>query len=312
MRSACAMAMRHALLVVATGTAFAISGAADPGERPIGRPSASSASLLRRAVGDPDPGVLPRLAQAVAPRDLVLAAYGGTRAERLVAIDAAAYLPDPWPVLPYLAALMSAGERQTASRSAGSLLFALRRAALGPEKPADVVSGQVVALDGQLEAVAKDVRLEPDLRASALAAVVLLSQMARLPRPIGDALLDDGEVEVRRAALGAIGMPVSDAALVPLARMAQGDPDLALRGSAAAVLCENALAHQVASPSADLHGLLSAVLSDTRIPSAGLAPVLACLARFPSTARTDLVDAALRRPDPALPAFWDAIADKAP
>ncbi|MDD5310103.1 MAG: hypothetical protein PHU25_22525 [Deltaproteobacteria bacterium] len=304
--------MRLALLAVAIGTAFAALGAADTIERPIGPPSPPSAAMLRRAVGDPDPGVLPRLARAVAPRDLVLAMYGGTRAERLVAIDAAAYLTDPWPVFPYLAALTAAGERETASRSAGSLLFALHRAACGPEGPADVVSGQVAALADQLAAVAKDVRLEPDLRTSALAALPLLARVVPFSQPAPIALLEDREAEVRRAALGIIGPPVAEAALGALARMAENDPDPILRGSAAALLCENALAHGVAALSADLHKLVAAVLSNGRTPAAGIAPVLVCLARFPSAARADLVDAALKNPDPALPAFWDAIADKAP
>jgi hypothetical protein len=304
--------MLRAVLTAAIGTTVAIADAAEPAEHPAGRPSPASAAMLRRAVGDPDPGVLPRLAQIVAPRDLILAIYNGTRVERLVAVDAAAYLDDPWPVLPCLAALMAAGERQTASRSAGSLLYALHRAVRRPEGPADVVSGQVATLASQLASVAKDTRLDPDLRAAALASLPLLGQIVASPPPVETALLEDDEVEVRRAALGVLAPPVAEAALGQVARMVEGDPDPVLRGSAAALLCENALAHGVASPSADLHRLVAAIVADVKIPTEGLAPVLSCLARFPSAARAGLVDAALARPDPAVSAFWDAIADKAP
>jgi hypothetical protein len=78
--------------------------AADPSTAtPPGPLSAYAARRLDLAIGDPDAATGNRLAALLTSEQIAAAMYHGTRGQRMVAIDAAAHLEDPWPILPYLA-----------------------------------------------------------------------------------------------------------------------------------------------------------------------------------------------------------------
>lgn len=273
-------------------------------------PTAASSRQIQRAVGDPDPGVLHRLAEALPPAELVAAVYRGSRSQRLTTLEAAAYLADPWPVLPFLAAVMGASERQAASRATGSLLAALERQQRTLSGAADLVPGQAAQLVEQLSGIAADDRLDPDIRTSALGAMSIVATIDGAPHPPGAELFEDSETAVRGAALAMLEPPLGDDQLALVAVMAAGDVDRMLRGQAAALLCENALAHGVTAPSPDLRKLLSAVLGDPASPPEAIASVLGCLARFAPASRADLVEAALGNPAPEVERFWRELVDE--
>ncbi|MCP4678855.1 MAG: hypothetical protein GY854_25880 [Deltaproteobacteria bacterium] len=114
-------------------------------------------------------------------------------------------------------------------------------------------------------------------------------------------------MEIRRAVLAVVTPQIPEDFLSGLVRMGTEDKDLRLRGQAAALLCENALAHGARAPSEDLKRLLEQALGNAEIPAGGIGAILACLARFPVESRGDLVDLALGHPDPTVKQFWKAL-----
>ena len=274
-------------------------------------PAAQHAFALAEKVTDP--GVRHHLVRLLGSEQLLELFYSESLYCRLVALDAAGvYEQNPWTLLPSLAALMGARDRDTASISARSLLELLTRIEASPEKSWDVVPGQKKQLMGQLAALASDIRLDVDVRHAAISgyAMILKSQKSLLSdTPWVLSLLEDPYFTVRRAALTTIDLPVAAPLLIKLAELAQEDTDPMTRGQATALLCENAVFHGVRAPSADLTRILKDTLGNTELPADALAPSLACLRRFPVSARTDLIDLALSHPDPALTAFWKELND---
>jgi hypothetical protein len=263
--------------------------------------------LLVASVGDPDPLVPHRIARALGPTELTAAFYRGTRTERLVALDAAAStaLADPFAVLPSLAALMGARDRQVASRATRALYSQLRRKADRPTAFSETVPGQISQLREQLMPLALDRRLDTDVRGVALLGIGLLeSELPETDQTWMLDLLSDPEMALRRASITALRPPLEESLLNGLAKTAIADPDLGTRGYAAAMICENALSHGVEEPSADLTDLLKNTLENTQIPVDALGGVLACIAHFKGDRRADLVDLALAHPDPAVAAYW--------
>jgi len=267
----------------------------------------SAGRLLLASVGDPDPLVPHRIARALGPSALTAAFYRGTRTERLAALDAAAStaLADPFAVLPSLAALMGARDRQVASRASRALYAQLRRKADRPTAFSETVPGQLSQLREQLVPLAQDSRLDTDVRGVALIGIGLLE--AELPEA-GQTwmleLISDPEIAVKRAAITALRPPLDESLLNRLAKTAIADPDLGTRGYAAAMICENALSHGVEEPSADLAELLKNTLENPQIPVDALGGILACITHFKGDRRADLVDLALAHPDPAVAAYW--------
>ncbi len=262
---------------------------------------------LLRAVGDPDPSLPHRIASASTSEQIARALYGKGRTERLVALDAAAYLEPPWSLLSHLVALMGARDRQVATRACESLMIRLASRRRGQDTDAEVVAGQVEQLVEQLISLALDVRLDVDIRASSLAAIQLLEVRGYALKIDMKDLLKDPEVAVRRAALAVVTPPISENLLSGLVKMGTDDEDLSLRGQAAALLCENALEHGAKAPSEDLKRVLEQVLGDAEIPAGGIGAVIACLARFPVESRSDLIDLALGHPDPSVKQFLKAL-----
>jgi hypothetical protein len=287
--------------------ALAVGGAASAGDPvpPPGPLTPQSRAQLARAVGNPDPGAGARVAAVLTAEQIEAAMIHGTRAERLVAIDAAAHLEDPWPILPFLAAFLGAEERAAASQAAASLLDALDALAARPGAMNEVVPGQAAQLARSLFATAKNDVLALDLRVAALAAVRALGEITRASFAPEDGLLESAQPPIASAAMALLSPPLRDAQLSSLATIAEGAADPMLRGQAVGALCENALAHKVSKPSDDLAALIRGVF-DKGLPAPALLPALACIGRFPPEARAGLVDLALAHPDPAVKRFWDA------
>lgn len=244
-------------------------------------------------------------AATLSPDLLLKRIYEGGRAERLVALEAAAYTSDPWPVLPYLAALMGARDRGTASRSARALVKCLSMSAAAPYRDSEVVSGEAAQLAEQLHEIAGDARLDADIRASAVHGIGILAAFERNAAARVKDLLSDDEIEVRRSAFGLVTPPVADDLLKEVAKMAKIDADKGLRAQAAALLCENALAHGVKAPSSDLTEILKAALGDQETPAEGAASILICISNFERASTADLIDLALKNPDSSVLEFWE-------
>ena len=109
-------------------------------------PTPETVRAIELVVGNPDPAAVQRLAGVLAPPQLIAAIHRGDRTQRLAALEACGHLADPWPVLPYLAAVMSARERQAASRATEALLTDLARESSAPDRSTDLVPGQAAQL----------------------------------------------------------------------------------------------------------------------------------------------------------------------
>jgi hypothetical protein len=299
-------------LTAASILLFAAGVKTDDKTAPPVRASKSGAVFLE-AVGNADPSGPFRIAQKTDFESIRVAMYGSERNSRLVAIDTAAFVEDPWPLLPYLAALMGARDRQTSSRAAHSFISALSRITGDPWNRLEAIAGQARQLAGQLASLAADARLDVDIRASSITGIMLLRAYDRalgLSDSKVSALLDDEDMEIRRAALATIRVPASRSLLSRLVEIAGPESAPTMRGQAADLLCENALSQGAKAPSKDLAKILSQVLGDAAVPAEGIAPILACLARFPVETRADLWDVALRHPDPAVAEFAKTLSGK--
>jgi len=298
-----------AISAVLLASALALVGAAFGEEAPVGRVSASAARSLARAIGSAEASVLARVAATLPGEDIVAACYRGTRAERLVALSAAAHAEPGRELLPYLAALAASRQRETASRAAGSLLGALEHMEASPDADPELVPGQAAQLASQCLDLARDRRLAPDLRLVGLTSAARIARLGKQPAPPPAELFDDAETAIRGGALALLDVPLERDDLARVARMASSDADPVLRGQAAGLLCENALAHRVAEPSADLARVMRDVADDERVPSDGLAPLLGCLVRFSPIARAGLVERVLSRERPELRDLWKALSE---
>lgn len=287
------------ILAAATSLASEDTG---PPDGPLDR---DVSALLDGAVGSADPGVFARLANRISASDLIVAIYRGNRAQRLMAVEIAGHLENPWPILPYLAALMTTGHRDLASRSSGAVLGALEAWSRKPGDDGEVIDGQVVQLAGMLQAVALDDRLSLDVRGAALSATGILGRVCDKVGPPLE-LMSDPEPYLRGGLIAMLKPPFEDAVLSRLLAVVDGDPVPLVRGQAARLLCENALAHKVLSPSRDLEKVLLGVI-DTAGDAEAILPMLGCLIRFPPEGRASLVDAALKQPDPAIGKYWEEL-----
>jgi hypothetical protein len=268
---------------------------------------ARGSARLALAIGNADPGLCHRLAGELSPAQLKNAFYKGSRVARLVALDVAGYTAATWDTLPYLAALMGARDRQVASRAAGSFTRLLADAAHAAPTFSEVVSGQVERVAGQLASIARDVRLDADVRGAAVAGLFRLSLMGHeIPSNLTE-LLDDADPAVRRSALALLRLPLDEGNLQKLARLTVDGDDIRLRGQGAALLCENALAHGAKAPSRDLLALLKSVIGDSEMPAGAIGAVLACLKHFRPADRVDLIELARAHPDRSIQDFWKAL-----
>ena len=286
-------------------TAASSLGAEPEPATPPGPLSADAAKRLDLAIGDPDAASGNRLAGALTAGQLAAAMYHGTRGQRIVAIDAAAHLEDPWPILPFLAAFLRAPDRAVASQAAASLLAALAPIAGRPDGAPELVPGQADQLARSMLATADNDVLATDLRAAALQAVRILGEIAHRRYAPSEASVLDAEQSVASAAIALWSPPLAEDEIALLADVAVSGADPMLRGQAVGALCENALHHGVAAPSADLARLMRGTFVSSA-PAASLLPALACLSRFPPAARSGIIDLALAHPDPAVKRFWDS------
>ena len=283
-----------------------VSVAQGEGEPPGGKASKTTIRLLANAQGNADPALPHRLASTLSPRELTDAFYSGMRLMRLIALDAALEeRTDPFFVASSLAALMGAEERQTASRAAHALDAIIRRANADPEGYTAVVPGQAAQLIGQLRPLARDPRLDLDIRIVAMSAVISLSPYSNTGSDEWlSGLLDDPDIVVRRSAVGYLAPPLRDDVVIKLSGMVTDDSDLFVRGQAAAMLCENALAHEVKDPSDDLTEYLKTTLQTRNMPIDAIGGILGCLRRFEGKNKDALVEIAIAHPDPAVNTFW--------
>ncbi|MFO8073148.1 MAG: hypothetical protein R6V85_14850 [Polyangia bacterium] len=283
------------------------SAAADSRRPAPGRENSRGArEVLRRLDADPDPAAVRVAARALTPRDLLTAVYRGDRSQRLVAVSAAGYLDDPLPMIPYLVALSGARQRETASRAAHALLLSLDRLESGPEAAPELIGAQARQIAGQSLDLAKDERLDVDIRVVGVETARRVSALGGV-EPELEGLLADGCPALRGAALAAWTPPLSKSALAAAAEMVERDESPMLRGQAAGLLCENALAHGVKAPSPDLIRLLRGAIADRTTPAEGVAPIMACLARFSPRARSELVEGMRDRDDEALADLWEEL-----
>jgi hypothetical protein len=151
------------------------------------------------------------------------------------------------------------------------------------------------------------VRLDLDIRVSALAGVQSLHILGNALEFFPLELLKDDETVIRGGGLALLEPPMEENSLVMLAKMVGQDNDLWLRGQAAALLCENALAHGVRAPSNDLTEVMESVLGNDEVPAGAIGSVLSCLSHFPTETRVDLIDLAMGHPDPSIKAFWKSL-----
>ena len=274
--------------------------------------TARSRAALASAIGNPDPALPHRLWHELGAGQQVAACYNGTRLERLAALDAAlASFEAPFALLPILAALMGANDRQVASRATHAIDTILSREASLPQGFNEVVPGQAAQLISQLVPLVSDHRLDLDVRGVALQGIEhLMRRSSKTERTWLKGLLKDREVSIRHMALGVLTPPLDEQTLTLVASMSVEDPDPLARGQAAAILCENALAHNVKKPSDDLAKILKAAIQDTTMEVSALGAILSCLKRFEGSEQADLLDLILAHPDPAIKEFWKATGGK--
>jgi hypothetical protein len=299
-----------ATTITLLASALALAGVASGDGLSEGKLPAPAARCLARAIGSAEASALVRVAASLPGEDLVSACYRGTRAERLVALSAAAHAEPGRELLPYLAAFAGSRQRETASRAAASLLEALERMEASPDADPELIPGQVDQLAGQCLDLARDRRLAPDLRLVGLTSAVRISRLGQRPAPSPADFFDDAEASIRGGALASLDVPLEEPDLARVARMASSDADPVLRGQAAGLLCENALAHRVAEPSSDLARVMRDVIDDEGVPPDGLVPLLGCLVRFSPIARAGMVERVLSRERPELRDIWKTLGEE--
>ncbi len=266
--------------------------------------------------GDPDPAGPCRTAHSLDFDEMKKALYEGDRRQQLTAVDGAACVVAPFDMLPYLAALMGARDRQVAARASSALTEQVERLAERPTGFAEVIPGQASAILDQLLAVAKDPRVDLDIRLAAFKnchRIQLATGIENGSAPFGLTNgsapfgLTDEEPLIRLAAMSGISVPMEKNVLEKVAGVATEDDDPRLQGTATAIICENALAHGVTKPSKDLAEILKSTLADADVPGTAIASILSCVKRFDAEVRSDFVSIALSHPDPAIAEFWKSL-----
>jgi hypothetical protein len=292
--------MRITLAIFPAVFLFSLQAIADDDAPNMPTLTVQDRALLDSAVGNPDESLLFRIAGRLGTQKLITAFYQGTRAERLVALDAAAYVEESSDILPSLIALMGASERRTAERAAASVSSILYDPEQVERCIVEMIPNQAVALMSQLQVLAMDGRLNADVRVIAVTSWERLVKIAKMSDFKWSApLLNDAETSVRRAVIGLQRVPLSDDLLMTFAKIANDDGDRVAKGLSASMLCENALAHGVKDPSEDLTALLKVTVQDAAIPLDMQAGIFSCLTQFsPDGRRLKIIEAALSSKNP--------------
>jgi len=299
--------MKRTLQLVLSATMMGLCLTAGGLDRP--KPNELDKETLRLFTmleGGIDPGIWGKLVDHISVHALVSAFYSDNRSVRLIALEAAGYVDSPLPLLPYLAVLMRASDRQTASRAAASVLRNLERISQRVEGACDVVPGQIVQLARMLTKTASNDMLAVDIRASSLQAVIMLSRFSPGCCVIPKVFLKDSKEAVRASALSSFDVPLKDEDLSALAEMVQEDSSPMLRGQSVALLCENALSHGVEEPSQDLTELMLSVI-ESFDEAESAAVLLGCLIRFKPSARAEIVEAALKNSSSSVKEYWESL-----
>ncbi len=264
---------------------------------------------IRKAALNPDSASLRSLARRMGVSELMTAVYKGSRAVRLIALDASQYVENPMEVLPYLVALMGASSRETASRAAGSFYEIIINPKSFIEQNAEMISGQAEQLISKLIPIAKDSRLDTDIRITAATGVDRLSVYVKKYNETWNvSLLNDSNASIRRAALSFFKVPMENDMLISLAKIAVGDSNVYVRTGAAAVLCENALSRSVKEPSDDLAKILITEVKDSAASVEMIAPIIMCVTGFvEGEKRRSIVESALSNTNSEIPAFVESL-----
>lgn len=295
--------MRFAsLLIVAVPLlAGALAVAQAPRLAPI---EDSTAKAAAQFVSDPTRSALHRLAREVHPAQLVSAVYNGARAMRLGALEAMAVSALPAGDLPFLVALLETRDRSVSGRAAHALSELAGRLTQPDDAGSEMPTAQRQELAERLTAVVRNVHLDPDIRVVAWQTMSWLSAPdARSTKLVLFGLSDD-EVAVRRVGLSMLTLPAGTEEILAVAHRVQQDDDPAIRGQAAAALCENALAHGVSAASPDLIRLLLGALSDETIPVDALAGILLCVRHFEAHQHAAFAEQVAKHPDERLQTLW--------
>jgi hypothetical protein len=190
---------------------------------------------LTRAVHSGDEVEIERVAARFGAVRLERLAEKGKHEERLAALRGLALVEDGWAMLPETAHLLADSDGEVAEAAA----LAARRVAEGlspqrleeAEVPRDVPARAVA----ELLVRADQSDLPPTVRASALATVAALRGVTRVDDGKIGKLLVDGDAQVRRAAVEALGA----AALPALVGALEGDASTDVAAAAGAAICRD-------------------------------------------------------------------------
>ncbi|MCU0665166.1 MAG: hypothetical protein MUC50_22925 [Myxococcota bacterium] len=289
------------LAVVAILLCAALALAHDEGLEPI---DAQSQALVARFLCDPTEAGLHRFALGFDTPQLISSVYKGDRSMRLSALEAMASALSPGASLPYLVALLEAGDRAVSTRAAHGLLAVMTTCASSQGRCLEMPPAQRGELSARLFRVARNRDLDPDIRVAAWRAMAGLLPKAARATALVTAGLSDSDSAIRRTALSMVDLPAGNKEILAVALRVTDDEDPVMRGQAAALMCENALAHGVSAASQDLAQLLQGALSDRAIPADALAGVLWCVLHFDSSQHAVFAEKIAAHPDARLLALW--------
>jgi hypothetical protein len=268
--------------------------------------SQAGRQLLAKGEGAVQDAVFAHIARRLSLADFTAALYGPNRLHRRVALDAVAYVDEPWEYLPWLVSFMSAAERQTASAAAKSMVTALERASNISGTPAFPVSGQAAQLTKSLFEVANDQSLSLDLRVQAIRFISQVMHATGVEMGNVAELLQLPDEEIQLATLAVLPLPLAPVHLKSVGQVATGDASTEVRATAVALLCENAISHKVAKPSSDLKALVSELIRPGETSDA-VAPILACMAHFPYRTRADVSDSIKNCGNEKVIKYWKSL-----
>ncbi|MBN2527124.1 MAG: hypothetical protein JXR76_12075 [Deltaproteobacteria bacterium] len=251
--------------------------------------SSEGRKLFSTGEGAVDETTFVRIASRMALDDFRAALYGSNRAYRRIALNAAAYVDDPWVYIPYLVSFLSAAERQSASEAARAMFTALTRVFDLRRSPFVPLKKQAAQLNLMLLEVATNTSLEPDVRVQAVRFAARIEEMSGGGGVNMTQLLSAEDEDLRLATLGVLTLPLKPTYLQQVAKLATQDESLPVRGIAVGLLCENAHSHSVAKPSSDLKDVVVDLLNASN-DALVIAPILPCIARFPYRTRAELTD----------------------
>ncbi|MBN2342317.1 MAG: hypothetical protein JXX29_15435 [Deltaproteobacteria bacterium] len=270
--------------------------------------SPAGQQILQQGKGAVSDTVFLHIGQRLSKSDFVSAMYGADRANQRIALDAAAYLDDPWPLVPYLVSFMEAAERQAGSTAANSLTQLLRRTTDLRANTALPVSKQATQTYDMLIQVAQNSSLDRDLRVAALHAVEIIQESTGKPAVGADSLFEADDPFVQLAALSLVRFPMAERRLHRVAALASEHASPEVHGTAVAMICENALSHNISTPSDDLKELIFQ-LFDARNEDAALTPVLGCLSRFPYRVRASITDRVINCKNEKVIKYWKSLTE---